>query len=304
MSCANALQVEQGLPPYTCNKNADTVFRLDSKRFKLIDRDKERALIDSYQKDKNQVALNRLVNAHMRMVIMLAGRYRTSFRDMSDLVQEGSMGLHRAIDRFDPGKGVKLTTFAGWWIRAYIGRYVQNNRSMVNVATTADKRKLLSNLGKAEEKLRVAGKEVTSLSLAKYLGAKLADVEAIRMLRAGRQEASLDAQDVDNEGTEYDARWMTCKQALQDEILETNRRDIQLSECLKEFIESLNERDSFILERRWMDDDPMTLDELSKHFGVTRERIRQLEVRMLNKLKVFLLAEMPGYFEDCDPKRT
>jgi len=275
----------------------ETWTSMGSKRLVLINRDEERALISSYQKDKNPVALKRLVNAHMRLVVMLANRYKTSFRDVGDLVQEGAIGLVRAIEKFDLERDIKLSTYAGWWIRACISRYSLKNRNMVNIATTADRRKLIESLGKAEKILVAAGKDITCRALAEHFGAKLGDVEAIRQLRAGRQEVSMSAQATDHNGDEFEVPWMASDCVPQDELLETSRRDAKLAMCLTGFVPTLCARESFIFENRWMTDDPMTLDEIGRHFGLTRERIRQVEKRIFDRLRAYLADEMPWYFE-------
>ena len=270
----------------------------DSKRFVLINRDEERALISSYQKDKNPVALKRLVNAHMRLVVMLANRYKTSFRDVGDLVQEGAIGLVHAIEKFDLKRDIKLSTYAGWWIRSCISRYSLKNRNMVNIATTADRRNLLDTIGKAEKMLVYAGKDITCRALADHLGAKLGDVEAIRQLRKGRQEVSLGSPSIDHRGEKFEFSWLESDLVPQDELLETNRRDAKLALCLAGFVPTLCAREAFIFENRWMTDDPMTLDEIGRHFGLTRERIRQVEKKIFDRLRAYLADEMPGYFEN------
>jgi RNA polymerase sigma-32 factor len=264
------------------------LYMREVQRHSLLTPDEEHSLAVQYVKTEDVDAAARLVTANLRLVVKIAYEYRRAYRNMMDLIQEGNIGLMQAVKRYDPYRGVKLSSYAAWWIRAYILRFILNNWRMVKIGTTQAQRKLFFNLSKEKARLTAMGIEPTHAEIAKRLDVD--EQEVIEMdRRLARADASLDARVGDNEGkptTRMDL--LPATDAGPEETAESSEMMELLKQHLEEFRQTLQGKDVAIFEKRLVADDPLTLQELGDEFGVSRERVRQLEARLAGKLRTFL----------------
>lgn len=233
-------------------------------------------------------AVQQFVRANLRLVVSIAKRYVNRGLTLLDLIQEGNIGLMQAVKRYDPYRGVKLSSYAAWWIRAYMLRFILNNWRLVKIGTTQAQRKLFFNLSKEKAKLAAMGIEPTHAEIARRLNVD--EAEVIEMdRRLSRADASLDAPVGDTE--EKATTRLELLPALEtspDRLAENAELGEMLRERLEEFRKTLTGKDVAIFEKRLIADEPLTLQELGNEFGVSRERVRQLEARLTSRLREFL----------------
>ncbi len=257
-------------------------------RHPLLSPEDEHRLAVEYSKTGSVDLAARLVTANLRLVVKIAYEYRRAYRNIMDLVQEGNIGLMQAVKRYDPYRGVKLSSYAAWWIRAYMLRFILNNWRLVKIGTTQAQRRLFFNLSKEKAKLTAMGIEPTSEEIAKRLNVE--ESEVIEMdRRLARSDASLDTPVKDGE-----ARGATRLELLPssgespDSVAENAEIEELLKVQLDEFRKTLTGKDVTIFDKRLVADEPLTLQELGNEFGVSRERVRQLEARLTGKLRDYL----------------
>lgn len=254
----------------------------------LLSADEERELAVEYEKTGDVEAAAKLVTANLRLVVKLAYEYRRAYRNMMDLIQEGNIGLMQAVKRYDPYRGVKLSSYAAWWIRAYMLRYILNNHRMVKIGTTQAQRKLFFNLAKEKARLTAMGIEPTHDEIAKSLNVDSKDVVEMDR-RLARGDASLDTPVSEADGRSLARIDLLPSASMGPEgATETAELSLLVREKLEEFRETLSGKDTTIFDRRLVAEDPVTLQQLGDEFGVSRERVRQLEARLRNRLGSFL----------------
>jgi len=275
---------ERGLARF----DALQAYMREVQRHPLLSADEEHKLAVQYQKTEDREVAARLVTANLRLVVKIAYEYRRAYRNMMDLVQEGNIGLMQAVKRYDPYRGVKLSSYAAWWIRAYMLRFILNNWRLVKVGTTQAQRKLFFNLNKEKARLTAMGIEPSHAEIAKRLN--VAESEVTEMdRRLARADASLDAtvNEADGRSTTR-LELMPSSNATPDQIAEGAEFSELLQAQLNEFRKKLSGKDSEIFDKRVVADEPLTLQELGDQFGVSRERVRQLEARLMGKLREHL----------------
>jgi RNA polymerase sigma-32 factor len=274
------------------------------RRYPLISREEEHDLAVQYREAGDVDAAARLVTANLRLVVKIAHEYRRAYRNLLDLIQEGNLGLMQAVKKYDPYKNVKLSSYAAWWIRAYILKYILNNFRLVRVGTTQAQRKLFFNLRKEQERLEAMGIEVSPKLLADNLSVKEEEVREMQE-RLAAPEFSLDAPLDSGDGERARASHVDL---LPDQTPRAEERVAnaefqgQLSALLVEFAKTLNEKERVIYERRLVAEEPMTLQELGDNFGVSRERARQLEKRIIEKARVYFQQHLGQDFELAVPE--
>jgi RNA polymerase sigma-32 factor len=260
------------------------------RRYPALTREEEVELIRKYRETGDREALFRLVTANLMQVVHVARSFRRAARNLLDLIQEGNLGLLQAIERFDPEVGVRLPTYAGWWIRAYVVKFLLDNVRLVRVGTTNARRKLLHNLRQEKSRLEAQGFEVGPRLLAERFGTSEEDVRDVQMALASH-DVSLDAPvGEDGERTRGD---LLASQAPDVEA-EVARRELQerTESSIARFRKDLPERDRAILDLRLLSDDPLTLQALGDRFGTTREAVRQAEARLMTRLESHLRTEL------------
>ncbi|HTV20629.1 MAG TPA: RNA polymerase factor sigma-32 [Polyangiaceae bacterium] len=263
----------------------------------LLSKTEEHELAESYVKTGDVNAAARLVTANLRLVVKIAYEYRRAYRNMMDLIQEGNIGLMQAVKRYDPYRGVKLSSYAAWWIRAYMLRYMLNNWRMVKLGTTQAQRKLFFNLNKEKARLSAMGIEPSPAEIAQRLSVD--EKEVVEMdRRLSRGDASLDMPVGDGDNSSVARVELLSSGAAGPEI---DTQSAQLNEILHDelarFRKTLSGKDAIIFDKRMIAEDPLTLQELGTEFGVSRERVRQLESRISGKLRAFLKDSLGDAFE-------
>ena len=257
-------------------------------RYKLLTAEEEQTLTRKYAESQDVQTAARLVTANLRLVVKLAYEYRRAYKNIMDLIQEGNIGLMQAVKRYDPYRSVKLSSYAAYWIRAYILRFILNNWRLVKLGTTQAQRKLFFNLNKEKARLTAMGIEPTSLEIAKSLNVD--EKEVIDMdRRLSSAEASLDAPVGDNDGRSVSRLEMLPSGGSGPEAAFAEQEVSTLLRArLDEFRATLAGKDVIIFDKRMNAEDPLTLQELGDEFGISRERVRQLEARLTGKLRVYL----------------
>jgi len=271
-----------------------SAYMSELRRYPLLTREEEHELAVQYVKTGDGVAARRLVTANLRLVVKIAHEYRRSYKNVLDLVQEGNLGLLQAVKKYDPYRGVKLSSYAAWWIRAYILKYVLSNWRLVKIGTTQAQRKLFFNLRKEREKLEREGYEVGPKLLAERLDVSEAEVNEMSV-RLGAPDLSLDAPsgrgDDDNAHSPMD-RMPSAASGRPDRQVEGGEFRALLREKLEQFAKGLKGREETIFRERLLNDAPLTLQEIGEKYGISRERARQLEKRLVTRLRGYLEKEL------------
>lgn len=263
-------------------------YLVELRNFPLLTREEEHELAVRYQKTHDQEAAYRLITSNLRLVVKIALEFQRAFVNILDLIQEGNIGLLQAISKYDPYKGVKLSSYASWWIRAYILRYILNNWRMVKIGTSQAQRKLFYNLHKEKERLERMGYAPLPAQIARELDVPQRDVEEMQH-RLSQSEISLDTPLSEDMRTTV-GDMIPTHQTQADEVLGNEQQRNLVQKLVEEFAKDLNEKEKIILFERMYADTPKTLQELGEKFKITRERVRQLESRLIKKLKKYFEA--------------
>ena len=252
-------------------------------QYNLLTPEEERRLALRWRRFRDHDAAERLATGNLRFVVKIAFEYRTYGVRLLDLIQEGNLGLLVAVDRFDPARGVRLTTYAVWWIRAYIQEYIRRSWSMVRFGTTRAEQRCFYRLRRERQRLERAGGKADPEQLAAALGVSTRELEAIES-RITRRDMSLDdSAYVDTEETRGDRiadDRPGPESCFGDEELQQRAHDE-----IQHALEALDPRERDILNRRYLAAKPATLKEIGAMFGISRERVRQLEARAMAKLR-------------------
>ena len=278
-----------------------TAYVQETRRYPLLDREEEHELAVRLVEDGDTDAARKLIEANLRLVVKIAYEYRRAHRNLLDLIQEGNIGLMQAVRKYDPYRGVKLSSYAAWWIRAYILKFILNNWRLVKIGTTQAQRKLFFNLRKERERLEQLGFHPEPALLADRLDVRERDVIEMET-RMGSPESSLDAPmagpDGEGQRTRHDLV-PDQEQGRPDIKVEESEFTALLREKLEAFAATLQGREETIFRERWLTDNALTLQQIGDRYGVSRERARQLEKRLLGKLRKYLEEEL-GSAVDID----
>jgi RNA polymerase sigma-32 factor len=258
------------------------------RRFPMLEPQEEFMLAKRWREHGDRQAAHKLVTSHLRLVAKIAMGYRGYGLPISEVVSEGNVGLMQAVKRFEPDKGFRLATYAMWWIKAAIQEYILRSWSLVKMGTTANQKKLFFNLRKA--KGRISALDEGDLKpdqvkrIARQLGVTEQDV--VDMNRRLGGDASLNSPlRSDGEGDGEWQDWLVDESANQEQMLVADEEGQNRMKALREALSVLNQRERRIFEARRLQEDPMTLEDLSTEFGVSRERVRQIEVRAFEKVQ-------------------
>ncbi|MBX3329857.1 MAG: RNA polymerase factor sigma-32 [Nitrospira sp.] len=263
------------------------------RRYPYLSKEEELQLFQEYLTHGSREAAVKLIMANLRVSVSIAAEYLHTGADHMDLIQEGNVGLMQAIKKFDPSKNVRFYAYAAWWSRAYILRYLLHTFRLVKVGTTQDQRKLFYNLKKEKAKLERDGFAPDTKLLADRLNVRERDVIEMDQ-RLGNWELSLDQPiGEDQDSTLLDV--LPSHQEPADEQLADHQLKTLFRAKLAEFIKTLEERDEDILRNRILSDSPLTLDDLGDKYGITKERTRQLEARIIKRLRDYLKKDIKDF---------
>jgi RNA polymerase sigma-32 factor len=276
-------------------------YMVDVNRHPLLSREEEHALAVRFRETGDLQAAYKLVASNLRLVVKLAHQYHRNPLALLDLVQEGNIGLMQAVKKYDPYRGVKLSTYAAWWIRAYILRYIMDNWKMVKLGTTEAQRKLFFKLRQEQDRLSHQGIEVTPKLLAERLDVTEQDIIEMDQ-RLGPDEVSLDAPLPDESRTPRIDRLLPSNAPGVEEALGNEELKRLFRAKVNEFAEGLNDKERLIFEHRLMTDEPMTLQEIGDRYGVSRERARQIEAALINRMRQYMRKHIPDFDLVAVPK--
>lgn len=254
------------------------------RRYKVLTREEEQALAKKYFETKDPQAAEAMVKANLRFVVKVAAEYSKFGAKMIDLIQEGNVGLMHAVREYNPYKGARLITYAVWWIRGYIQEFLMRQYSMVRIGTTQNQRKLFYQLQKEKDALDAMGIEPNAALIGSRLGIPEDEVRDMAMRMSGR-DVSLDRPLDDESGTSLkDMQTNVSDQPLDDALANAEQLEI-LKQKIEELRPELSEREKIILDERVLNDEPLTLQEIGEKYGITREAVRQMEARLMKKIK-------------------
>ncbi len=255
-------------------------------KYPLLEPEEELELAKKHFDEGDVSAAHRLITSNLRLVVKIANEFKRAQSNLLDLVQEGNYGLMQAVKKFNPYKGVRLSSYGAWWIKAYILKFLLDSNSQVKIATTAAQRKLFYNLRKETERLLKEYEKVDSKMIAANLNVSEKDVIEMQK-RLSSSEFSLDApSDSDSSSTRGD--FIADEHETIEDYLSDQQVKVLFSGYLEEFRNSLKGRDQELFDLRLTSEDPITLQEIGDRFGITRERARQIEARIIEKLKQFV----------------
>ena len=266
------------------------------RRYPFLSKEEEIQLFHEYQHKGNREAAVKLILANLRLAVSIASEYAHTGADQMDLIQEGNVGLMQAIKKFDVTRNVRFYAYAAWWVRAFILRHLLNTHRLVKIGTTQEQRKLFYNLKKEKAKLERLGFVPDAKLLADRLQVRERDVVEMDQ-RLGGWELSLDQPINSEEGDSTFLDLLPAQTQAIDDTLAENQLRLLFRRKLGEFAKTLNEREEDILRNRLLSENPLTLEELGKKYSITKERSRQLEAKIIKKLREFMKAEVKDFDE-------
>mgnify|MGYP005987701883 CR=1 FL=1 len=273
----------------------DSQFLRKSMKAEMLDAETEYELAVAWRDTADEAALHRLICAYMRLAVSQAYKFKRYGAPMNDLIQEASLGLMKAAEKFDPDRGVRFSTYAVWWIKASVQDHVMRNWSLVRTGSTSAQKSLFFNMRRVQARFErealAAGVPLEHADLmgkiATELGVPVRDVEAMNGRLSGSDFSLNATQSSDDEGREW-IETLADDSATTTEIVEENHDNAQLRVWMKDALNALSDRERFILTARKLSEDPLTLESLGAELKLSKERVRQLEVVAFNKMRTTL----------------
>lgn len=262
------------------------IFLREIEKYPVLSRDEEHALALRYYEDKDLEAANQLIVSNLRFVVKIASEYVSYGFPLTDLVQEGTLGLMKAVKKFNPHRGYRLISYAVWWIRAGIQNHIMKFWSQVKIGTTQAERKLFHKIGRAKRQLHLDGgnlSEKDAGKVAELFGVKEKDVKDME-LRTAARDFSLDSTVTDDNSITY-IDTLPVDGPSQEEVLENIETNVLAHRGLEEGLTKLSPREKRVIESRYLSSPQGKLRELGEELGISKERVRQIEVQALKKLK-------------------
>ena len=276
------------LPMIASGEGSLNRYLQDIRKFPMLAPEEEFMLGKRWKEHQDPKAAERMITSHLRLVAKIAMGYRGYGLPIGDVISEGNIGLMHAVKRYDPDRGFKLATYAMWWIKAQIQEFVLRSWSLVKIGTTSGQKKLFFNLRKMKGRIQALEEGDLKPDQVKYIAKNLGvkEDEVVSMNRRLMGDASLNAplrSDADGDGEWQD--WLVDDTDSPETAYAQNEESDQRNGMLKLALKSLTERERDVIQARKLQDEPATLEDLSQKFGVSRERIRQIEVRAFEKLQ-------------------
>ncbi|MEW5979128.1 MAG: sigma-70 family RNA polymerase sigma factor [Acidobacteriota bacterium] len=261
-------------------------YLLEISRYEPLSPEEEQRLARLFRDENDLAAGRKLVTSNLRLVVRIAYLYNRVYSNLMDLIQEGNVGLIQAVRKFDPDRGTRLPTYAAWWIKAYIIKFILDNFRIVRVGTTNDRRKILMNLRKEKQRLEAQGIVPTPRLLANAMSVSEEDVVAVESTIQA-PDLSLNQKVSDDSDTDY-LETLSSTEELIDERLAAGELRTLIEDKFREFASTLSEKDQMILRERLIAEEPLTLQAIADRFGVTREAIRVSEKKLIEKIKSYM----------------
>ena len=278
--------VVPAIPPLSSEDNLSRYLK-EIRKFPLLTGEEEFMLAKRWQNHGDIDAAHKLVTSHLRLVAKIAAGYRGYGLPLSELISEGNIGMMQAVKRFDPDRGFRLVTYAIWWIRAAIQEYILHSWSLVKIGTTAAQKKLFFNLRNLKNQMQAIDEGTLTPenveSIAKHLNVPEADVVMMNS-RLTCLDYSLNVP-IRNDMTEEWQDWLADETETQEVKLAAKQEHQYRKQLLNQAIQILNERESYIFKHRALSEEPMTLESLSHQLGISRERVRQIEMKAFDKIR-------------------
>ncbi len=286
------------LPSTTLSKDSLHLYLKEVSRFPMLKPEEEQMLAKRVRDHNDTDAAFRLVSSHLRLVVKIAMDFqRRWMQNVLDLIQEGNVGLMRAVNKFDPDKGIKFSYYAAFWVKAYILKFIMNNWRMVKIGTTQVQRKLFYNLNKERQKLIAQGFDPDAAMLSEKLGVSVEQINEMDQ-RLAASDMSLDMQINDDSGGATRMDFLPALGPGVEDSIASGEIAGLIQDHLRTILPKLNEKETYILQNRLLTDEPATLREIGEKYNVTRERVRQLEARLLEKLRKHLSNDIKDFSED------
>ncbi len=282
------------VPAISAGENGLSRYLTEIRRFPMLEPQEEYMLGKRYKEHEDSEAAHKLVTSHLRLVAKIAMGYRGYGLPIGEVISEGNVGLMQAVKRFEPDKGFRLATYAMWWIKASIQEYILRSWSLVKMGTTANQKRLFFNLRKVKGQIQALDDGDLNHEHVEKIATRLgvSEEEVISMNRRLSGDSSLNAQirtDGDGGGEWQD--WLVDDSESQETLLAEQEELDHRRMLLNEALDVLNERERRIFEARRLSEDPITLEDLSGEFGVSRERVRQIEVRAFEKVQAAMISQ-------------
>ncbi len=273
------------------SKPVDSLYQYiqEISKYKLLSKEEEQELVQKLQETGDIEIAKKLVMANLRLVVKIAMEYKSAYKNVMDLIQEGNIGLMKAVSKYNPEKGAKLSYYASWWIKSYILKFILDNFRLIKIGTTAEQKKLFYNLMREKERLQNQGIEPETKLLSETLGVSEKSVEEMSLrLSSKGSEVSIDTPVGDGGSGGFISDLLEDNtEGLEDALAHQQGLKL-LEENLENFIKDLKPRDQEIFKKRLLSEVPPSLQSIADDYGVSRERIRQIEARLLDKLKVYM----------------
>ncbi|MCX5808511.1 MAG: RNA polymerase factor sigma-32 [Proteobacteria bacterium] len=258
-------------------------------KYPVLSREEELEVATKIHENKDIEAAQKMVISNLRLVVKIALEYYNTYLNILDLIQEGNVGLLHAVKKYNPYRGTKFSTYAAFWIRAYILKYIMDSWSLVKIGTTQGQRKLFYRLNKEKQKLEALGIFPAPQLLASTLDVKEEEVESMQK-RLAYTDISLETP-IHEEGDDTVMDMIKTGENVEEIVADKEMSDL-LAQRVAEFKKGLNEKELFIFGNRIMTDESMTLQEIGEKFKISRERVRQIENKVLNKFKTRFKQEL------------
>ncbi|MBT3235525.1 MAG: RNA polymerase factor sigma-32 [Bdellovibrionales bacterium] len=265
-----------------------TLYIREINRYDLLSPEQEQALTQALKETGDIEVAKQLVMANLRLVVKIAMEYRSAYANVMDLIQEGNIGLMKAVSKYDSERGAKLSYYASWWIKSYILKFILDNFRLIKIGTTNEQKKLFYNLMKEKERLKALGIDPTLEQISKQLGVSEKSVVLMEeRLSPSGKEVSLEQPLGSSQGSGTLGDTIPHQQNLEAEVDQEQGLDI-LNANMEKFLLTLKERDREIFKKRLLSEIPDSLQKIADQYGVSRERIRQIEERLLKRLTVYM----------------
>lgn len=286
------------LPTQPSSRDSLNLYLREVSRFPMLQPEEEHDLAVRCRDFNDPDAAFRLVSSHLRLVVRIAMDFqRRWMQNVLDLVQEGNVGLLRAVNKFDPDKGIKFSYYASFWIKAYILKFIMDNWRMVKIGTTQVQRKLFYNLNRERQKLIAQGFDPDTATLSARLGVSEEQIAEMDQ-RLASTDLSLNVQVGEENGSSTRMDFLPALGPGVEEKLASNEISDLIRSQMKAILPRLNEKERYILHHRLLAEEPATLREIGERYNVTRERVRQLEARLLEKIRKHLTLDIKDFSEE------